>query len=250
MSPATPSARRPTFHMEPAHPSVIKMEEDLVALYRVIRERHQDAIDKGFDQVSRQIGFVVTTTMPVNLNVSKQGTKAALAAENLRGTLFEQTFTPMLSEIGNAMTGRMGEGTYPVYLFWYEALRLKLRTDWMEPAHLHLHWMEPAHPGQLTTAEAIPEALRPGIREPAHWFRPDIPLELPEALVISAIDQVYPELNLVDRIQAARQLPAATAAALRPGIREPAHFRQVLEGIDRETLDRLIQVLTAFQQSL
>ena len=31
--------------------------------------------------------------------------------------------------------GKLAAGEYPFYLIWLEALKLKLRTDWVEPAH-------------------------------------------------------------------------------------------------------------------
>jgi hypothetical protein len=248
MSPQTTGPQGPLFHMEPAHPGVIKLHQDLVTLYQVIREQYQSTIDKQFDQVSRQIGFVVTTTIPVNLEVGGSEIKPAFVAENMGGTIFEQTFMPTLNDLGKSMAGKIDDGSYLIYLIWYDALKLKLHTDWIEPAHTF--WTEPTQLGQVG-ARATPGALRPGVREPAHWFRPDIQLDVQEALVISAIDQVYPELSLVDRIQRARQAPTATAsaAALMPGVREPAHFRQLLEGFDSATLDKVIQVLTAIQQS-
>ncbi len=250
MSPPTPVPKGPLFHMEPAHPGVIKLQQDLVTIYQMIRERFQAGIDKQFDQVSRQIGFVVTTTLPVTFEMKGREVKGGLAAENMGGTLFEQAFQPAFKEIGQAFAGQVDDGTYLLYLFWYEALKLKLHTDWLEPAHIF--WMEPAHPGQFGTA--LPgttlrqAALRPGVREPAHWFRPDIQLEVQEALVITAIDEVYPELQLVQRIQKARQA-INVPSALRPGIREPAHFRQLLQDLDPATIDKVIQVLTAIQQS-
>ncbi len=250
MSPSAPVPKGPLFHMEPAHPGVIKLQQDLVTIYQTIREKFQAGIDKQFDQVSRQIGFVVTTTLPVGFELKGKGVKGSLAAENMSGTLFEHAFQPTFNEIGQAFVGRVDEGAYFLYLIWYEALKLKLHTDWLEPAHMF--WMEPAHPGQVGTT--LPgttlrqAALRPGVREPAHWFRPDIQLDVQEALVITAIDEVYPELQLVQRIQKARQA-INVAQALRPGIREPAHFRQILEEFDPATVDKLIQVLTALQQS-
>ena len=62
-----------------------------------------------------------------------------------------------------------------------------------------------------------------------------------EAILIAAIDEVYPELRLVERVSAARQVrrgligpgipEPAHLAQLTPGVREPAHQPGVLEPV-------------------
>ena len=59
--------------VEPAHPALVKQYEDLITIYRVIREHLQGRIDVAFDRVSREIGFVVTTTLPVTLEIAGKG---------------------------------------------------------------------------------------------------------------------------------------------------------------------------------
>ena len=236
----------PLFHKEPAHPGVIKLHDDLVNIYKVVREHYQEAINATFDQLSRQIGFVVTTTLPVNLKVAGQEGSVSLAGDNLRGTLFEEAFRQALDGLPQKVQGQVAAGSYKLYVIWYDALKLKLHTDWMEPAHLH--WLEPAHltQGLGETQVARRAAIGPGIHEPAHWFDPAFSLEVDESLAISAIDQIYPELRLVERVRTARQIPRAVAVS--PGIREPAHFRQILERFDAQTLDAVVAVIQAVQK--
>jgi hypothetical protein len=256
----------PPFHQEPAHPGVIKLHDDLVNIYKVIREAYQESINATFDLLSRQIGFVVMTTLPVTLKVAAKEGSVALAADNLRGTLFEEAFLKVLNGLPQKVQGKVAAGTYKAYLIWYDALKLKLHTDWMEPAHLH--WLEPAHvaPGLGEALTARRAAIGPGVHEPAHWFDPAFSLEVEESLAISAIDLVYPELRLVERVRAARQIPRAVSPGIRepahfrqiferlapvavsPGIREPAHFRQVLERFDAQTLDAVVAVIQAVQK--
>jgi hypothetical protein len=58
--------------MEPAHPGTVRYYEDL-AIYRVIREKFQTAIDNAFDSVARKIGFAVTATIPVVVEIGGKG---------------------------------------------------------------------------------------------------------------------------------------------------------------------------------
>ena len=71
-------------------PAVIRLYNNLVHVYRAMRERQKE-IDAAFDRVAAQIGFVVTTTLPVRLEVDEKGgsVKSALFESTaLRGTLF------------------------------------------------------------------------------------------------------------------------------------------------------------------
>jgi hypothetical protein len=147
-----------------------------------------------------------------------------------------------LGEFARRVAGNVTEGTYNLYLLWYDALKLKLHTDWMEPAHLRAIF-ERARP-QLQGQPFV--EIGPGVHEPAHWFDAGFALETREALVISAIDEVYPELRLVSRISSARQ--ALRNVALAPGIREPAHFRQLLDRFDPQTLEKVAELIEAIRR--
>jgi hypothetical protein len=207
---------------EPAHPAVVKLYDDLTAIYTLIRDKAQPRIDSAFDSVSRKIGYVVATTLPVVIEVGEEGKniKIMMGAEHLNGTLFDQAITEVLR--GLPFTG-LTAGRYQIYVLWHDALRLKLHADWMEPAHFH--WMEPAHFGsdrfgRVSRASQAATAVRPEVREPAHWFDPGWALTVEEAVSISAIDVVYPELRLGNQIAAYRQLQRQM---IRPEVKEPAH---------------------------
>ena len=209
-------------HFEPAHPVVVERYDDLVAIYTYIREKYQEAVDAAFDAVSRQIGFVVTTTVPVVVEVEKGGAIKSLhvGAAHLNGTLFERIGGVVKTgdSIPAGADKTIQAGSYRLYLLWFDALNLKLRADWMEPAHF---LSEVAASRLQTEARA---RIRPDIPEPAHWFDPGIALAEEEAVLISAIDQVYPEIQLANRVSAYRQILRGQVG---PHVKEPAHFRPI-----------------------
>ncbi len=201
--------------VEPAHPTLVQLHDDLVAIYRLIRDGYQARIDQAFDDVSRQIGYVVTTSLPIVLDVKEPGRpfQARMGSESLKGTLFEKALTealnpqplpPMQEKL------KVSASSYNLYLVWHSALKLRLRTDWMEPAHV-----------SITAEQAAVRPPMPYPQEPAHWFDAGSFLPQEELVLIDALDTVYPELKLAERINTTRSL----ARALRPGVREPAHFR-------------------------
>ena len=105
-----------------------------------------------------------------------------------------------------------------------EALKLKLKVDWIEPAHYRDFR---AVAVQTAVVQDLPAQLNPGVREPAHWFDAGFALAKEEELLIAAIDEVYTDLKLAERIAVARR---ATIRNI-PGVREPAHFRDIIEEI-------------------
>lgn len=215
--------------VEPAHPMTIKLRDDLHALYTRIREKYQKKVDKAFDLVSRQIGFVVATSLPVVLEVGQKGTVEGISmgAEHLQGTFFDQELTKALEMLRDDSIPSLKVGTYKLYLFWFEALKLRLQADWMEPAHV--------------VAQIRPELIarvRPEVREPAHWFDPGIAIDAEETVLISVIDEVYPELRLADRIAVSRE-----AIRVRPEVIEPAHYRQLDLKMLSESPEELLQLI-------
>jgi hypothetical protein len=210
--------------VEPAHPGVIKLHQDLIAIYTRIREQYQARLDETFDRVARQIGFVVTTTVPADLEINADGQLAGVKfPESLAGTIFEKELSVALNPQPlppRAEKWNVAAGTYHIYLIWYGALKLKLRTDWMEPAHVAR--------GALAKRLGTAVRLRPEVMEPVHWFDPSAVLPIEEGVVIHAIDEVYPDLKLMDRIMALRQKvvrpEVLEPAHLRPEVREPAHL--------------------------
>lgn len=198
--------------VEPAHPAVVKQFEDLVSIYRVIREKFQARIDAAFDRVSREIGFVVTTTLPVTLEILEKGKPVRWeVSEPLKGSLFEKAILEVLGD--PTPQPAIPAGRYKLYLVWYEGLKLKLRKDWLEPAHY-------LRPGILERFTEI-APVRPEVQEPAHWFHPALAIPVEDQILISVIDEVYPELRLAERVSLTRQL----LRRVKPDVMEPAHFR-------------------------
>ena len=248
--------------VEPAHPVIVVLHDDLVSIYRFIRDNYQAAIDQKFDEVSRQIGFVVATAVPVAVEIGEKGAikSAAVSAKNLQGTLFDGIAKTVgaAKEIPAKAGKFVSPGTYNIYLLWYPALKLKFRTEWMEPAHLAAHWKEPAHlgvawkepvhtgvgwkepvhlkPGEIAASLQGEVASRfvgrvGGHGEPVHWFDPGYVIAAEEAVLIHAIDEVYPELRLADRVAISRQ---AARGFVPPEVHEPAHFRQLERALESE----------------
>jgi hypothetical protein len=226
---------RPTPWVEPPHPSVIRLYEDLIQIYRYTKEV-QRQVDKMFDRVASEIGFVVTTTVPVRLEVDEKGTVRSfeLDGEAIQKTIFGTQFRPMLEELKGRPLPNVSAGNYRFYLIWYDALLLKLQWDIYEPAQV-LGSLIDMITRPAATAAATAAAVRPEVQEPAHWFDPRIALPIEDMVTISAIDTVYSELRLAERIAANRMAVRQIAAHVkepahfvRPDVREPAHFLQAL----------------------
>jgi hypothetical protein len=239
---------------EPAHPPIFELQDILRELYTILRDKYQDQINQAFDEVSRDIGFVIATTLPATFHVSERGIVESLSvpdASPLKGTLLDRTVTGAIKGALNDQHSIGKSGDYTVYLIWQPALQFKLRRDWMEPAHWYGPWTEPAHPGRrwldlvrLTAPERVKE-LAWDVREPVHWFTPGAELSALEALHVSLLDEVYPDLRLMDRVVAARR----GARAVLPEVQEPAHFRDLLSSVIQlspELLTELAQVLRRY----
>jgi len=187
-------------HIEPALPSIVHLYEGLVQVYRFMKNE-QPAIDNLFDRVASQIGFVVTTTLPIRAEVEDKGKVRSLGldSEALRGTLFASEFGPFLEERKSRAFENVPSGNYRFFLVWSSALQLKFHAPDPSP--------------QERVAEPIYSMLRqpqvtttPGYEwmEPAHWFDPRVALAVDDVVAISAIDTVYPEFRLAERISANR----------------------------------------------
>lgn len=223
---------------EPAHPMVVKLHDDLVAIYSHIRDKYQGGIDQAFDRVSREVGFVVATALPFTFELGDGRAMGIIITDGLQGTLFDRELAKALKGIEKDPIPKVSAGTYRLYLFWFEALKLKLRTDWMEPAHfsVRLHseeirkikeWLR--HKEILKEVEELEKGAvvipRPW-EEPAHWFDPGSLIAAEERVLISVIDEVYPELRLVDRISQYRRGMGRILreeAGSSPGSGEPPH---------------------------
>ncbi|HXK04722.1 MAG TPA: hypothetical protein VMS37_20135 [Verrucomicrobiae bacterium] len=198
---------------EPAHPGIVKQYEDLIAIYKLIRAQLQDGIDRAFDHASREIGFVVSTTIPATLELGEAGKPAQWSVpEALQGSVFDRALMEAVRAPAAHKWQDIAVGKYQLYLIWYDALKLKLRKDWLEP----VHYLREEVVERIGGAARV----RPEVQEPAHWFVPSVTIAAEEKILISAIDEVYPELQLAERIAATRQ-----ALRVRPEVMEPAHFR-------------------------
>ena len=217
---------------EPAHPAVVRLYDDLIQVYRVMRER-QDQIDAAFDRVASHIGFVVTTTLPVRVEVAEEGAikKCHFDGEALRGTIFDKELSGFLQDLTRTPFTRVPAGSYRFYLIWYDALKLKLRRDWLEPVHV-IQGLLGSIAAQKGAGVAASSLVRPEVREPAHWFDPGIAIAIEDAVVISAIDEVYPELRLAERIAADR----LAIRRIGPEVMEPVHYRDLFGARERDVL--------------
>jgi hypothetical protein len=225
---------------EPAHPAVIRLYDDLIQVYRVMRER-QEQIDAAFDRVASQIGFVVTTTLPVRVEVGEEGAikKTLFDGDALRGTIFEKELSGFLQDLTRKPFIGVPAGTYRFYLIWYDALKLKLRRDWLEPVHV-IQGLLGSIVAERGVGVAASSLVRPEVREPAHWFDPGVAIAIEDAVVISAIDEVYPELRLAERISADR----LAIRQIGPGVKEPAHFLDVFGARERDVLGEVRALLS------
>lgn len=215
--------------VEPAHPMIVERYDDLLTIYRFIREKHQETIDKLFDEVARQIGYIVTSTVPVMLEFAEEGKlkDVEIGAEHLRGTLFEKVVSVL--QPGERLPVRAGK--FNLYLIWFNALKLRLRKDWVEPAHFRQQFVFERLREQVAAAE-----VQWDVREPAHWFDPGTRLVPDDIMIISVLDEVYPELRLADRVAFYRY---ADKFKIPPDVMEPAHFRRG----DLEQLYQRLRVL-------
>jgi hypothetical protein len=198
--------------VEPAHPGVVQLLDDLVVIYTVIRDQFQTQLDQAFDRVSRQIGFVVTTTLPVVFEIGEGSKRKGIkmSAEHLKDTLFDRELTEVFAKSPDPVPWKVAPGSYQLYLLWHAALRLKLGTAWLEPAHPPYSQLEAR---QVQIGRVPPEVL-----EPAHWFDAGAAIANSDRILIEAIDTVYPDLHLANRVALTRKL-------VRPEVMEPAHFR-------------------------
>jgi len=230
---------------EPAHPMIVELDELLRSLYKFIRDKYQDVINQAFDHASRDIGFVVATTMPMTFEVGDKGQLKGFAvpeSSSLKGTLLDRTITQSLKGKLEGAIPIVKPGAYTIYLIWPPALRLKLFKEWMEPAHLARPMIDRA---RLAAVQQVPGLVWES-HEPAHWFNPGIAISAEEALHVSLLDETYPELRLMDRVVSARR---AMPQLIPPEVQEPAHFRQIIETIPelpKEMLAELAQVLRRY----
>lgn len=237
---------------EPAHPMVVKLHDDLLMIYTYIREKYQADIDRVFDQVSQEVGFVVSTALPYTIKVEDGRVMGIIITDGLKGTLFDREMSAVLKKSSGDMIKNVSTGTYSLYLFWLEALKLKLRTDWMEPAHSNIRLSAKQagkikelvkHKEMVGKLEAMKKGATLGPspwEEPAHWFDPGTIIDAEEKVLISAIDETYPELKLVDRLMTYR---IAAGQKVIEDVKEPAHPYQAGPAMAPEILTEIAAIL-------
>jgi hypothetical protein len=201
-------------------------------IYNKLRENYQVKIDKAFDTVSKQIGFVVVTSLPVVFDIGEKGMvkELSMGAENLKGTLFEKELFDAMGALKDDPFPFPSPGTYKLQVLWYDALKVKLRTHWCEPAQFDWRWRE---------RDFWREKVVTGVREPVHWFDPGYQFEAEESVLIAVIDEVYPELQIANTIAAQRQ---AIRKDVFPDVREPV--QEVAHGATRIRPDLEMNVLS------
>ena len=119
---------------ELVQPAAIRLYNNLSTYTGLMRDRQKE-IDAAFDRVAAQIGFIVTTTLPVRVEVAEEGAvkKASFDGEALRGTIFEKELSGFLQDFAQETIRGVPAGTYRYYLIWYDALNFKLRFDCSNP---------------------------------------------------------------------------------------------------------------------
>ncbi len=315
--------------VEPVHPMAVRLYSDLVTIYKFVKDNYQKDVDAAFDRASQQIGFVVTTTVPVMMEVGEGGAIKSLVmgSESLKNTPFEKEIAAVfdLKKKGEKKIN-VSAGVYNLALFWYDAVKLRLRTDWMEPAqpvyqlqselmgmrqspqsaqamsqairsqpwmepvhthtpwtepvhhmpwmepvHPHTPWMEPVHyPGcrpwlepahpVFQTAEDFQKAVEATATaktfehtEPVQYLNRVSQIIQEKSLLVSAIDEVYPELKLAERLNKAQYamsptLPLPPPRAVWPGVREPAHMMTASQWASSPRPEPWMQIMAEIAQ--
>ncbi len=208
---------------EPIHPVTIKYREDIRQIYRLLKEKYQEKINAAFDRAARQIGFVVVSTLPCQIEVADgKITKASLNAANLKGTIFEHELTPVLESIKVEKLLTISNGKFDFYLIWSSALMMILEYLWMEPAQFLYKYGSLINPtaAQMPNATVMSQTVMEAM-EPAHWFEPGVKISTSEAIQLSVIDEVYPELHLSERIAKIKTKLAKVGSEMK----EPAHYK-------------------------
>ena len=95
---------------EPAHPGRVKQYEDLINIYKGSAASFRTESIEPSDSVSRDIGFVVSTTLPVS-PISRKAGRPVDVAEPLKGSLFE---TAILEAVNGSRRPTPGKAYRPV----------------------------------------------------------------------------------------------------------------------------------------
>jgi hypothetical protein len=137
----------------------------------------------------------------------------------------------------------------------------------MEPVHFPgcRPWLEPAHPVFQTAADLkkageakTEEVKRFEHTEPVQYLNSVNQIIQERSILVSAIDEVYPELKLGERLNKAQYamsptLPRPPPRAVWPGVREPAHMMAATQWASgpqpqpwRQAMSEIAQVLERY----
>ena len=209
--------------VEPAHPGILKVREDLVSIYKHIKDGYQKTIDETFDKISRDIGFIVVSALAAEIETAAGGVIIdGRLADEMRGTIFDRGMAPIFKKMKSAKISGVSPQVYKIYVFWHEALKLKLSAAALDPQ------------------AAVHPKLKKFPQEPVHWFDAGTLLPIEEVMSIMAIDQVYPDLQLMNRVDVVRQ---ASRKPMRWEVMEPAHLRRFLGGEAEDALQQIREII-------
>lgn len=213
----------------------VKTYDYLRTLYGFFRER-QEEIDNTFDSVSQSIGLVITTTLPIQVVLSNGKINSiSIGTSQLMNTLFEQKFSTFLQTFKTLSSDQLStvpDGNYSLYLIWLDALSLRIRSDFMEPVN--------SRRSTSRSSSNFPSSFRsvpPVVEEPVHWIDVGLSIDLSETIQISAIDEIYPELKLADRIILARQISRISISS---ETSRSTNLRNIEETIPQERLPQFL----------
>jgi hypothetical protein len=133
----------------------------------------------------------------------------------------------------------------------------------MEPVHYPgcRPWLEPAHP-VFQTAEDFQKAVEATATaktfehtEPVQYLNRVSQIIQEKSLLVSAIDEVYPELKLAERLNKAQYamsptLPLPPPRAVWPGVREPAHMMTASQWASSPRPEPWMQIMAEIAQVL
>lgn len=161
-----------------ASANLVKERGDLVKIYGAVKEKCQKNINDAFDRISREIGYVVTTTIPVDLELERgKVRRISMGAENLKGTIFEKAMIEAFKPLTDHPIPVDGTH-YTLLAFWEDALMLTKVKIIPDP-----------HPHE--TVQVLKDVF-------SHLE--DRTATMKSQAMASAIDQVYPELNIAQRL--------------------------------------------------
>jgi len=250
---------------EPAHAMVVQERSDLVKIYAAIKDKCQSNIDDAFDRVSREVGYVVTTAIPVDLELEAGKVRSiSMGAENLKGTIFEREMTKALEPLADDPfpIPRPENKTYRLLVFWKEALMVNkvnvvdpgvIEPVQFDPSSINLMRRVAPEPAQFTSRTSI--ALRRPPPEPAHMVK-DIFSHLEEQVaswkeqvLVSAIDEVYPELSFAQRLANSKASAAITGGSVLRSVRqEPVQLQPQMGGQSELTRAVLTDMAAVFRK--